>query len=302
MAAAKSFPADDGAYSDLNDFVYRQKERFINKGPSPRVNYSSLKAYADSPERALAAFGGNFKQSPEMFLGELWHCRVGEPTMFDKRFRLAACGRQAKAFKVEAEAAALEGVRLYTQKEIDHVDRMDKAVWLDPAAAAILEAPGLETELVIAWTDEATGLPCKAKLDFVNRDARHAGDLKTTVDASPGGFSRQCANLYYHAQQAFYMDGLAAVFPGDPWRWSWIAVEKEKSTEQVPLHAVGVYAGTEATYSYGRWLYRKWLQMHADCVKAGAWPGYSAGNPELELPHWHTRQIDREADAEGENE
>ena len=72
-----------------------------------------------------------------------------------------------------------------------------------PVAAKLLT--GGDAERVFQWSDENTGVKCKAKADYVKGDM--IVDLKTAQDASPTGFAKACANFGYHWQDAHYSNG-----------------------------------------------------------------------------------------------
>ena len=65
-----------------------------------------------------------------------------------------------------------------------------------------------ETEVSRLWTDETTGLTCKARLDVVSSDGIVA-DLKTTSCLHRADFINNCQRYDYDRQAAFYLDSFA---------------------------------------------------------------------------------------------
>lgn len=87
--------------------------------------------------------------------------------------------------------------------DYDTVCSMRDSVMRHSIAGKLLE--GVETEVAAIWTDEATGISCKAKIDGLPGDDDCLIDLKSTLDASPLAFSKAIANFSYHRQAAHYL-------------------------------------------------------------------------------------------------
>ena len=83
----------------------------------------------------------------------------------------------------------------------------------------VLDNPG-KAEQSFWWTHRETGLPCKARCDYVVDDM--VIDLKTTGEggANPDKFTRSIVNFHYHLQAAHYLQATGAK------RFVFIAVEK----------------------------------------------------------------------------
>lgn len=101
--------------------------------------------------------------------------------------------------------------------------RQEQINQIEIAAAMIERHPDLgrafrdgAPEVSIFWTDEATGVPCKARLDYLK--PRLIVDLKTF--SNPYGMSidkaiaRAMANYRYHVQAAWYLEA-AKVYEGN---------------------------------------------------------------------------------------
>ena len=72
------------------------------------------------------------------------------------------------------------------------------------AAAMELLGGDLLVEASIFSHDEATGVDMRCRPDGWRKDIAAVIDLKTTIDPSPYGFAKQCANFGYHLQDQFY--------------------------------------------------------------------------------------------------
>lgn len=62
-------------------------------------------------------------------------------------------------------------------------------------------------ESICLFTNPATGLPCKAKLDLVYKN-RLVVDLKTTSQRNYTAFVKSCDTYDYDRQAAYYLDGV----------------------------------------------------------------------------------------------
>jgi len=164
----------------------------------------------------------------------------------------------------------------------------------DPKCREWLAVPGF-SEVVIHWTDEATGLPCKLKGD---RFTRHAIlDLKTAANASTDGFKRAAFERGYHRQAAFYLTGVAAamkqgtlpdclveLFQGaPPGLFIFPTVEKDEP------HLAHLFTATEEFIQRGRDENALLMRELKHCMLTNNWPGLSrheSGMTPLELPGW----------------
>src|SRR5690606_10080876 len=105
----------------------------------------------------------------------------------------------------------------------DQVDGIIRSVYSHDSASAFLQS-GI-AEGCVFWTDEKTGVKCRARLDYYRQDEATLSDVKSTNDASFRAFQRDVANYGYYRQLAFYARGLQANgFPVD--RHIIVAVEK----------------------------------------------------------------------------
>jgi aconitate hydratase 2/2-methylisocitrate dehydratase len=107
-------------------------------------------------------------------------------------------------------------------------------------------------------------------------------ELKTTVDASPLGFPKQSIKYGYHVQTSYYLTGHERA-TGQPAVHVTIAVESDAP------YAVALYTPDDSTLLTGSIIWRRYLDMYAECVKTGRWPGYADRIETLSLPSWAHR-------------
>jgi hypothetical protein len=149
------------------------------------------------------------------------------------------------------------------------------AVRSHPAAAELLT--GGEAEVTLTWTDPETGLPCKARLDYLRPGT--VVDLKTTSDISEWAFARTCAKYSYHGQHAFYTEG-ACRTRCMPHTFAFIAVESD------PPHDVAVYELDDDSVWAGEELVRSLLLKVKQCQESGIWEGAYPSPQTLMMPPW----------------
>lgn len=158
-----------------------------------------------------------------------------------------------------------------------------KAVKRHPIAGPLLTGAG-ESEVSLFWTDDETGVDCRARVD--RHTTTRAGrdlviDLKTTTagGANPGTFPRTAHNFGYHIQGAFYLAGAVATgLVGPDAAYLFVVVEKE------PPHPVTVFELDQDALALGHTLTRKALDLFRECSLTGVWPTYSTGIELLSLP------------------
>jgi exodeoxyribonuclease VIII len=257
------------------------------------VSKSHLDLVARSPLHYWARYVDPKRVEPEptaaMLLGTAVHTLVLEADQFADRYVAAPEGidRRYKAGKelfAEWEAQAA-GRTVLTKADADLIQAMGRAVHGHPAAAYLLGLPG-KAETTHMWTDEATGLECKCRPDWLLDDSSLIVDLKTTEDASPAGFSKSIANFRYHVQASWYLDGLERATGRRPEQFVFCVVEKR------PPHAVAVYAADAEMVAAGQVTAARDMLLLAECRDADYWPAYSDQIETISLPAWMRPRAD----------
>lgn len=87
-------PTSYSPFEEIENFVEpkdHEKAAVIEKisNGDYSLSFSALSAFAISPYAFIAYKVQERKQTPAMLMGEIVHCRVLEPEMFDKRYRIA---------------------------------------------------------------------------------------------------------------------------------------------------------------------------------------------------------------------
>jgi hypothetical protein len=217
-------------------------------------------------------------------IGTATHFAILEPDLFEKKWgRIPVGDGRSRAIKeAKADLITQFGADHILKAEVyDSIIGMRESVLGNEVAADLLD--GAATEVSSYWTDEQSGVECKARIDAMptTRLRHHSAhclvDIKTTTDASAKEFQRSVHNFGYHRQAAHY---LAAA--GDTARNRFIFVCVEKA----PPHCVAIYELDSDALALGRSELDHLLALWAECEINAEWPSYPEGIQELSLPGW----------------
>lgn len=248
----------------------------------PAVGKSHLDAIAKSPLHYWSRYIDPDRVEPEptaaMMLGTAVHTKILEPEVFEREYALApAADRRTKDGKAAWAEAAAGGATLLSAADWDLLLGMDGAVRAHVGANRLLTRRGT-AESSVLWVDEATGIECKCRPDYLTHDGWIV-DLKTTEDASPSGFAKSAYNFRYHVQAAWYLEGIRRSGV-EPRGFVFVCVEKK------PPYAVACYMPDDAMLAAGWAEATRCLNRIAECRAADSWPGYGDTVHVLSLPAW----------------
>jgi hypothetical protein len=244
------------------------------------VNFSTLRFMDASAAHYLHAITTPRSETAAMREGRAAHCAVLEPDAFQGRYEVYDGERRGNAWKEFAATAAAAGREVLTRTEHDKATAIREAVRGCDDAAFYLSDLEARTEVSVTWADAATGLDCKARLDWLGRAGKpFYVDLKTSKETEAGAFGRTAARLLYHGQLAMQGMGLAANDIGG-YGAVIVAVENE------PPHDVAVFELSDDDLYAGETKVAELLARVAECRRTGAWPGRYAGPQPLRLPSW----------------
>lgn len=276
----------------------------INYHENPAISASGLKQIARSP----AHFKTEREPTDAMKFGTAAHCAVLEPYEFDNRYTVVPEGlsfatKEGKAVRDSIIASGKEAIKFNDARDILE---LGKAVNENPVFAALQALkPDYERGLYFKlsqtcsciWVEDGTGgaatgssvsFDAKMKLDLSIRPCAEypnglIADLKSCPDASMDGFARSMWNLNGYIQAAFYTRFWQQIHKTDGRPdFLWIAAERK------PPYLTSVYKAPQHLIEYGDSEIDRLLDIYAECLRTGVWPGYeSAGSvTELLLPAW----------------
>lgn len=261
---------------------------FSDYAAVPAVNYSTLCKMAQSPLHYWYAVNHPTRETPAMLLGRACHTAVFEPDRFPREYVVWDGDRRGAAYTQFAESAEAAGHTVLRAVEYSQALEIRDAVRGVPVAAALL-AKG-RPEVVIRWTNPATGIECKGRLDWIAASGAII-DLKTTASIDPHWFAAHAWRMGYFHQAAMYQEGYAvASGQGTVLRCGIIAVE------QTPPHACRLF--WLDTESLGRaWdEFCAWLDRVKDCRASGMWPGPDPVESTLMAPAWAVAAAEDDGD------
>ena len=130
------------------------------------------------------------------------------------------------------------------------------------------------------------GEPSKVRFDCLTRGGDII-DYKTAVSAKPDEFFRHAARLGYFMKMAMQHDMFVEAYGHAP-RSVNLLVQEKKSPFIPALIRL-----TDEQLRIGSIQLRSAMEIYKACKKANSWPGYSMGNPviEMETPEWFKKQF-----------
>jgi hypothetical protein len=236
-------------------------------------NFSTLKYMEKSPRHYKHARDVGRADSIGLLKGRAIHTAILEPDEFDARYPIytgkTRRGKEWDAFREQYGNAA----EILKIGEKDQIFAARDVVMKHPVASEIFKSGRAEQTMV--WTDERTGLTCKARADWLTSNV--LVDLKSTADVEARKFGALAARMLYHVQLAWYLDAA--------WATGWNVTEaKIVAVEIAAPHDVGVFTLSEDDLLIGRETYQKWLDRVVECQRTDQWPGRYDEEVPLSLP------------------
>lgn len=239
------------------------------------ANWTGLKHLRDSPLAYRYWLDNPDQDTTGRMRGRCLHALVFEPETFERDYAVwdgdARRGKEWEAFK-----AAHPDVSIIKSSELDEVRAQADAVRQHAAVAPYLS--GGRFELSIEWTDEASGLRCKGRMDWWHQETRTLIDLKGTNTIHPHYFGRIAARQGYHCQLAHYGRGIKAVSGKLPAKTMLVAV-----LTRAPFD-VGAFVLSDDDLYAGEEEVAELLKRLSDCRALNVWPGMHPFETPLKLP------------------
>jgi len=206
------------------------------------------------------------------------HAATLEPIVFAEAFAVYP-GKTRRGKQYDAWIDTHPGVQALTVKEDLAARSIAGAVRSDAIAGPMVTDPEAMPEHGVYWTDEATGLRCKALIDLWRPLAVAVSDLKSVGSTALHAVQSQAIKLGWDVQMAHYRAGVLAVYGVDP-VCSLICVETSAP------HDVAVFPMTAAMLDLGERKRRQALETIAECKRTGLWPGRHPEPVDLDPPAW----------------
>jgi hypothetical protein len=190
---------------------------------------------------------------------------IGKPMGVDsKGYQDYAAANPGKFILCDEDRAALEAIRANVAENED--------------AANLIGGDG-ENEVSIVWIDEATGLPCKARVDRRLKETGILADIKCVRNADVFAFESAIAEYGYHVQAAHYLEHAA------DFDYLILCIE---NCGHYPVRVVRLHPDAVAC---GRQERRELMAVIEKAVRTGEWPSYPKGIVDVALPAWKMAQF-----------
>ena len=236
------------------------------------MNWSKLKAMADSPLLYAHRQRHPRADTASMALGRAVHAAVLEPEVYTDRWVVYDGTRRGKAW--ESFQMMHDGQEIITASEAMTVENIVARLQLHDDAMALLSGEGVN-ERCAFW--EEGGRRMKAKIDRVTGSV--VVDLKTTKSVDPSEFARSADTFGYVGQMDHYATGVE-LLTGRQYTAILLAVENTAPYD------VGVFRISPEARLMGRQYRHKLLRQLDDCERTGHWPGRVPQMADLEIPRW----------------
>lgn len=258
-----------GVFLNLEESRYHQVRAF---------SYSYSKEFAKSPAHGQAYLQKEHRIDPDREFFKAVHLL----TLEDKPDGIAIVdGTWTQKIKADVIAPLkAQGKLVLKQDDYDTALKVSASLKANQKVKALIDC--CMPEVSIFWTDAASGVYCKARLDMVgtfNGDMVLA-DLKSFSDLhNEKLMTYQVLNQSYHNQMAFYSMAINAIWQKFPKHLRWIFCE-----DKAP-YANKVRTCPESLLNEGWATMTKMLSSYKTCQEFDSWPGFEEDEKELELPN-----------------
>lgn len=269
------------------------------------INSTTLKEMSYSPLHCHYAFTSGREDSDSLSLGRTAHAAILEPERF-KNFlvmpEFIGKTKDGKESKQSGEAKELKAKWLEANKGKEFVEKEEhetasllaEACKKHPETNRLLSTKSYN-ELSLVWTDAATGLLCKGRVDrFINLHYDNGDKIATILDPKTTrekiyrnaknisdsekmkSVNRLIFNFGYYFSKSFYLRGIETIL-GKKAESILIFIETNAPFGVLPvkLHDEWIYRGNlEIDFA---------LSEFKRCKESGVWNGY-APNMVLSLP------------------
>ena len=273
---------EPGIYPDITDTEYHAAKDILSSSGARRLITSTPRKFYEEMTTVRP-------YNPAFEIGHAAHTlmlTVGDP------FEVVdADSWRTKDAKEVRDAALQAGNTPLLAKEYAQVRAMADAILEHPVAGELFTRNDTASEQSLYWTDEQTGVACRARPDLAVNDWSLIVDYKTTVSADPREFAKSIAKYGYHQQQAWYCEAVETLTGIRP---EFVFVCQEKTP---PYEVSLIQLDADAVRIGGR-LNKDARTIYAACMDSGVWPSYPTSVQVVGLPAWALRQADQETEIE----
>jgi hypothetical protein len=213
-----------------------------------------------------------------MALGVAVHCMVLEPGQFASRYAICDLNRNSNAYRDQLALETDAGRSILKPAEYAEICTIAESVNNNIEAVKLLT--NCTTEAALTW-NRPDGRACKGRLDAYKLEPVPVlVDFKTTNDPTPWPFEKQVAQMCYHAQLAWYAEGMVKAL-GCEYPEVYIIAAGNKA----PFETI-VYRLPVEVLARGEEINQMWLDELDRCERLGRFPSRYELVQELSLPTW----------------
>lgn len=152
-----------------------------------------------------------------------------------------------------------------------------------------------QPEQSIIWRHGSTGIWLKARPDWMPDDPTKEFiiEYKTAATIQPRALSANVFRYGYHMQAALFLDGLKEATGINAFSIAHVVQEKD------PPYLAELRMFTPEQIEFGRHAYWRALQIFAECLSTGKWPGYTSEPQFFQTPFSVQKQMEEETDDDG---
>lgn len=193
---------------------------------------------------------------------------------------------RTKAAQETRDEARAAGKSPVLARDAEVIEAMATALRAHPVAAALLDPAAGIPETTLVWHDDATGVNCRARLDFMRHHTPGRRlvipDYKTGQHADPDAWSRSAWNYGYATQADHYLDGIRQLTGAPDPAFVFIVQERR------PPFIVSCFELDHTAMQIGAARNRWARNLFRHCLATDTWPGYVPDHEPylLPLPRW----------------
>lgn len=251
----------------------------------PEGVYHAVRAFSYSGSKELAKSPAHFKA----YLSKEWEIDPDREKFKAVHLLCLEEGKQDRISVVdgvwsgERKAQVLElqkkGQLVLKKAALEDAKNIAAAVKAHALAGSILSKALCEVSLF--WSDEETGVYCKARIDILYLDDEDLmiGDIKNFGDISRERIlSRFIHDNKYYWQMHHYSCGLMAIFNRKVTNHYWFFLEDK------PPHGVKVRTCSDAMLELAAQEMNPLLPLYRECEESDTWPSYPDDPENADLP------------------
>lgn len=171
------------------------------------------------------------KETDALVFGKLCHCMLLEPDKVKEEYEVVDFGASRTNKKYETAKQDYPGKIIISPRELDHATKMILNIKDHRLASLILD--GATAEMPFIWTDKATGMLFKAKLDAVKRTKNGIVVIDYKTSSSIPEILKYAQKLQYPIQSDVYCRAVEAKYGEKPCEFVFIIQSNREGEEDI---------------------------------------------------------------------